>query len=98
MNHFWWSLQTAGDNPEELIERFQSIVYHVIDKHHWPGHVFFNKCFHEKIPNTEARKVKWMKGDTPAYTEFRKIVLNPSVRKDLMQMSGGIHTTALEVC
>ena len=97
MNHFWWSLETAGDKPEELVERFQSVVYHVINKHHWPGYTHFRKCAHERIEDTDVRRVKWMKGDSLAYKEFRKIILHLNVKKDLMQMAGGIHTTLLEV-
>ena len=36
-NHFWWSLSRSKTNSAELVERFLSIVHHVINKHHWPG-------------------------------------------------------------
>ena len=96
-NHFWWSLQTAGGNCEDLVERFQSIVYHVVNKHHWPGCKHFKKCTHVPLAQTEQRKVKWMKVDSNAYKEFRKIILHNNVKKDLHQMSDGVHTTLLEV-
>ena len=96
-NHFWWCLSTAKENPQSLVERFQSIIYHVINKHHWPGCTYFKKCAHDKLDNTADRKVKWMKVESVAYEAFKKIILHINVRKDLQQMAGGVHTTLLEV-
>ena len=41
--------------------------------------------------------MKWMKPGSTAHVEFRKIILHCNVKKDLLQMSGGVHTTLLEV-
>jgi len=96
-NHFWWSLSTCGGNPNSLIERFQSIVHHVVNKHHWPGCSVFKKCSHKPLPNTVQRQLKWMKPGSEAHKQFRKIILHINVKKDLGQMSTGSHTTLLEV-
>lgn len=96
-NHFWWSLASCSGNPDDLVERFQSIIFHVINKHHWPGAVHFKQCAHEKIPDTPERRVKWMKAGSTAHDQFKKIIMHSNVRKDLHQMTGGIHTTLLEV-
>ena len=96
-NHFWWSLQSSNNNTEELVEKFQSIVHHVINRHFWIGNKHFFECAHNELEQTEVRKIKWMKKDSKAHKEFKKIILHGNVRKDLLQMAGGIHTTLLEV-
>ena len=97
INHFWWSLETCNGKPEELVERFQSIIYHVINKHRWPGASHFKKCAHGKLDQTQARKMKWMVAGSPAHEEFKKIIMHYNVREDLMQMANGVNTTLLEV-
>jgi len=96
-NHFWWSLSTCEGNPKSLVERFQSIVHHVVNKHHWPGCSTFKKCAHKPLSITLQRQLKWMKPGSVAYQEFRKIIMHGNVQKDLSQMSTGLHTTLLEV-
>lgn len=96
-NHFWWSLVSSRGNPVEFVEKFESIVLHVINKHHWVGNTHFKKCAHGIIVEDEQRKKKWMKADSKAYEEFKKIIVNKNVRKDLLQMGEGVHTTLLEV-
>ena len=80
-----------------LAERFQSIVHHVVNKHSWPGCTYFKNCAHEDLDDTAQRRVKWMKRDSVAHQEFKKIILHFNVKKDLLQMAGGVHTTLLEV-
>ena len=91
-NHFWWSIATSKDS-NDLVERFQSIAHHVVNKHHWPGCTSFKKCAHKPLTN----RTKWLNTRSVAYTEFRKIIMHWSVRTDLLQIQGGIHTTLLEV-
>lgn len=96
-NHFWWSLCASNGNAEEFAERFQSIVFHVINKHTWPGNHYFKKCAHEKIPKDAQREKKWMVPGSEAHNAFKNILLHANVKKDCLQMGGGVHTTLLEV-
>ena len=79
--HFWWSLYSCGNNPLEHVERFQSIVHHVINKHYCPGCINFNQCAHDPILNTETRRMKWMKPGSTAHVDFRKIILHCNPKK-----------------
>ena len=92
-NHFWWSLSTSTSSSD-FVERFQSIVHHVINKHHWPGCQTFKKCEHPSLSNL---RTKWMDVSSDAFIEFRKIIMHGTVKTDLLQIASGVHATLLEV-
>ena len=95
VNHFWWCIDTS-ENSDDLVERFRSIIFHVINRHHWPGCTYFKQCAHGNLSSTEQREVKWFKADSTAFKEFKKIILHINVTKDLQQIGQGVHTTSLE--
>ena len=84
------------DNAD-LVERFQSICYHTINKHRWSGCKTFKKCAHQTLRQTSDRKVKWFKQNSVAYTEFCKIILSTHLKNDLLQIGNAVHTTLIEV-
>ena len=92
-NHFWRSLTTSTSSAD-FVERFQSMVHHVINKHHWPGCHTFKKCVH---PNLSDSRTKWLNPASIAYIEFRKIIMHITVKTDLLQIEDGVHITLLEV-
>lgn len=96
VNHFWWSVSTSTD-ALDLVERFTSIVHHVVNKHHWPGYNSFKKCDHERLAKTDARNIKWMTQGSKAHEEFKTILNRYTLRNDLLQIHGAAHTTLLEV-
>ncbi|XP_062578022.1 uncharacterized protein LOC134239904 [Saccostrea cucullata] len=70
-NHFWWCCSTSQGNTNKLLKRWMAILYHVNNKHIWPG----GRCRHpEGLQNPEG--AKWLKKDLSAYKELRKVVLN----------------------
>ena len=44
VNHFWWSVSTCNNDPQLLYENFSSIMFHIVNKHEWPGCKLFKKC------------------------------------------------------
>ena len=61
INHFWWSVTTSQGDAELITEKLKSIVFHVTNKHKWPGCKKFKECAHEKMSLEEQRNVNWMK-------------------------------------
>jgi len=90
-NHFWWCVDTAT-SPEDLVERFLSILNHVVDKHEWIGNRTFKKCEHGPLG-----KKKWLDPESEAYKVLRAKLKNALVTKDLLQIGRSVHTTRLEV-
>ena len=91
-NHFWWSLDTAT-SAKDLVERFQSILHHIVDRHEWSGNHTFKRCEHGPVANR-----KWMDPGSTCYKELRSMLKSPLMVKDLLQIGKSVHTTRLEVC
>ena len=66
VNHFWYSCQKCGGDPEVLLEKFHSCLLHICDKHAWVNDPLFKlkeeiqkeKDKKRKKPLTEAEKKK----------------------------------------
>jgi hypothetical protein len=91
-NHYWWSISKAT-SPKELVERFRSILFHIVNRHSWPGCEIFQRCEHATL----QRKTKWMDPEDTAYQEIRKIITTKQLQNDLLQIGEVVHTTLLEV-
>jgi len=79
--HYWWCISTCSSN-EDLVERFQSICHHVINRHEWTGCQTFKECAHPNLAATQARKVKWMAAGSASYLAFQKIIMSGYLRND----------------
>lgn len=93
INHLYWSIQTCRMNGQELVERFTSCIYHVVNRHTFIGNQFYKKCEHEKY--TEDRE--WMTEGSAPHEALKKIVLNKSLLKDMELLNLNVFTTHLEV-
>lgn len=97
VNHFWWAVDSCEGSEEGLVERFQSVVHHIVNKHRWPGCKMYKKCSHSPIPRSEQKKKKWLKASSPAHQALSKIVKDKRITTDLKLCSQGVTTTMLEV-
>ena len=37
VNHLYWAVQNCNENGEELAERFNSVIHHIVNRHEFPG-------------------------------------------------------------
>lgn len=94
INHFWWSIQTCEGNPAALLERYSSVIHHIVNRHQWPGSRYFKKC---TPPPEESRNRKWLKQGSPAHKALLKIVKDKCLLGNLQQCAGCVTTTLMEV-
>lgn len=97
INHFWWSVDSCEEDPDNLVERFTSVIHHIVNRHRWPGCKIYKKCEHGRLSPEEERKNKWMKAGSPSHKALVKIVKNKRILNDLRQCYYGVTTTMLEV-
>ena len=93
VNHLWWCSNSCEGNVDILIEKWQSILYHVRGIHSWKGSKFFNKCTHGKLD----KKRKWLKNESPAFCALKSVVENKRTIGDLKYLVEFRHTGNLEV-
>ena len=49
LNQLWWSSRTSGGDPDLLVEKWKSILYHACNIHEWPDdpeYKLVHKCDH----------------------------------------------------
>ena len=95
INHFWWSLDSSLKNVEEMYERFRSVIFHVVDKHSWPGCTHFTQCEHGPLPEEEQRE--WLEEGSDSHEASKSVVLHRDLKKDLAQVTESIKTSDVEV-
>ncbi|XP_056402888.1 uncharacterized protein LOC130295787 isoform X1 [Hyla sarda] len=96
-SHLWWCVKTCKENREELLERWNSLLYHVLNVHEWNSNSDYWKCQHD-VPRPEnAKLTNWLSKRSLAYCRLRDIVLSPSLQRDLRRVSLYCHTDSLEV-
>lgn len=97
VNHFWWSVTTAGKNPQVLYEKFSSIIYHTVNRHEWGGCKYFKCCEHDPIPIEEAQRKKWLVEGSDAHQYLVSLVKDKRFKNDMKYLTEAIHTTNVEV-
>ena len=97
VNPLYWSIATCNSNGEELVERFKSIVYHTVNKHHLPHQRFYKTCAHEEFSENEQRNKECLIMGSPSHEKLREIVTEKQLLNDLSQITKQTHTTLFEV-
>ncbi|XP_057302544.1 uncharacterized protein LOC130636732 [Hydractinia symbiolongicarpus] len=65
VNHLYWSVLTCNGDPNDLRERFCSIMHHVVNRHsNFVGNKNYLKCEHGELNDTDIRRKKWLKKGT----------------------------------
>ncbi|XP_044126121.1 uncharacterized protein LOC122920577 isoform X1 [Bufo gargarizans] len=96
-NHIWWSSCTCCKNPDLLIEKWKSVLQHVTNVHEWGGNSDCKACHHPPLPEEVVNSTNWLKIDSTAHEQLKKIVENTSLLKDLKHLSFLCHTGELEI-
>ena len=65
-NHQWYSSSTCGDDVV-LLERWNSILHHVPNKHEWDGFQQVHSCGHKPLSDESERKKKWIQEESPEH-------------------------------
>lgn len=92
INHLWWSCQTCGGDEAVLIEKFQSVLYHICNVHEWPGNEVFHRCEHGEI----TEDISWIKENSHDYRLLELVIKYKSFIADLRQAKNYCHTGSLE--
>lgn len=96
-NHLWWCSKTCRENPDLLLEKWNSLVYHVINVHQWPNALYYEKCSHPRLPEDKEQMKNWLRGETLPHNRLKDIVQNPRLLRDLKHLSRFSHTGELEI-
>ena len=97
ISHFWWCCSSCKGNYEELKERWMSLTFHICNVHKWVGYHHFKKCDHPTLLKNQAKRKKWLKQGTLAFSEVEKIIKNKKTLSDLKQCTEFRHSGNLEV-
>ena len=97
-NHLFWCADNCNGDAETLRQMWQSILYHITNKHTFKKkYPKYPKCSHPPYSREKSRKKKWIKKNSPAYTAIEKVVMDKKNLKDMGQIIRPLHTGSLEV-
>ncbi|OCT67836.1 hypothetical protein XELAEV_18039140mg [Xenopus laevis] len=90
------SKKRSKGNEEDLKEKWQSVLYHVQNKHNWRKGKKYHKCVHAPLSKEEIKNTNWLDKLSPAYANLQEIVINDQIDKDLKYLTYFCHTGILE--
>ncbi|XP_018103264.1 uncharacterized protein LOC108708747 [Xenopus laevis] len=96
-NHLWWCVQTSRQNPDVLVDKWQSVLFHIADVHNFPRLKHYKRCMHRTLTPQKRKEVKWIKLSHPAHRALEKIVSDPALLRDLRHITKISHTPQFEV-
>ncbi|XP_073714613.1 uncharacterized protein [Misgurnus anguillicaudatus] len=96
-NHLWYSCATCGGDPNELLVKWKSILYHIVGVHSWIEEGNTKKCDHNDLNPEQQWRKKWLQKESHAYRTLERLVLDKRLLNDLRQMALFKHTGELEV-
>ena len=79
-----------------LVEKWISILHHIVNQHQWEGHQLFKACGHHTMTKREAKSIKWLKPGAPAHIALEEVVKNKNLIKDQAKLTEFHHTGELE--
>ena len=79
INHFRWCCASCEGDPENLKEKWLSILYHITDRHRWKGFKTFKKCQHKKLTKKERNCKPFLKQSSPAYRTLESVAMGKSL-------------------
>ncbi|XP_071986317.1 uncharacterized protein [Engystomops pustulosus] len=95
-DHLWWAASTCDNNPELLLEKWNSVLNHTANEHSWSGNKLYHRCEHDSIQEYNRRR-KWLPWGSAAHNSLREIVLNPKLQEDLKHLFTFCHPSDLEL-
>jgi hypothetical protein len=95
-NHLWWSAQTCNENSDDLIERWQSSIYHTVNQHQWDYANHYKQCEHPPLSRNQQKKRKWLKKGSNAHEALINVVKDTRLVSDIRKLTKACHTGAIE--
>ena len=89
--------QTCIGDAEVLLEKWESILYHVVNKDKWRNCRHFCKCTHGHFSRNKKCKTKWLQAGSAAHIALEEAVLNKKLSKDITKPTKFHHTGKLKV-
>lgn len=83
-NHLWWAAETCESNADLLVEKFQSLLRHVIDEHEWMSdgkHI--NCCAHDELDIEDRDDTLWLVKDSTEHKKLTKIITDSRFTNDI---------------
>ncbi|XP_051971034.1 uncharacterized protein LOC127635204 isoform X2 [Xyrauchen texanus] len=96
-NHLWYSCATCGGDPDDLTQKWKSILYHICGEHSWIEDGRQRRCLHNDLSPDQQRRKRWLEKESRAFHTLKTLVLDKGLLKDLRQMALFKHTSKLEV-
>ncbi|XP_077107353.1 uncharacterized protein LOC143765020 [Ranitomeya variabilis] len=95
-DHLWWSASTCDNNPELLLEKWNSLINHTTNEHSWSNNKLYHHCEHDPDEKSQRRR-KWLRWGSAAHNSLRAIVLNPRLQTDLKRLFTYCHPGDIEM-
>ena len=95
-NHLWWSASTSNGDAAMLVEKWISILHHIVNQHQWKRHQLFRACEHHTMMKRETKSIKWLKPGSLAYIALEQVEKNKNLIKDVTKLTEFHHTGELE--
>ncbi|KAG1701362.1 HEAT repeat-containing protein 3 [Nymphon striatum] len=95
-NHLWYCADTCGGDPDLLIEKWLSVLFHVCNQHSWITGEKFHRCEHGLYSRKDAKSTPWLRPESQAHETLQKVVTDKNLLSQLHKVTEGIHTGNLE--
>ncbi|XP_069833049.1 uncharacterized protein [Dendropsophus ebraccatus] len=97
-NHLCWSANNCSQDPNKLLKRWNSLLYHVQNIHTWYDEKCdYNACQHTQLSLEAKKQRKWLNPQNASYKTLKKIVTDARLQKDLKHLSQFCHAGDMEV-
>ena len=97
INHLWWSAQTCNGDRQLLVEKWTTIVHHIVKVHSWTNCHKFHHCDHDDLSQDTQRKKNWLSPNSPAHEALKDILFDRTLLSDIERLNEFCHTGQLEV-
>ncbi|XP_066429207.1 uncharacterized protein [Eleutherodactylus coqui] len=96
-SHLWWCASNCTGKPDVLVQKWNSLLHHVVNTHSWESEKGYEQCQHDPIPDTVGQRRKWLSKGGKAHKSLKTIVLNRKLQRDLRRVSNFCNGAELEV-
>lgn len=96
-SHLLWCVRTCDERPDVLVQKWNSLLYHVVNTHSWQAERGYKHCQHDYVPEAVCHRRKWLSKGGKAHKSLKTIVLNKKLQHDLRHVSHFCSSAELEV-